>query len=578
MDWNAELDVFKFKIQLRKIRYNRREILSEFARVYDPLGFIAPVKLVAGIILQDSWQADQDWDSDFPQEMIDRWTKWYENLITLEQLWIPRSFKPSDEEIINAQLHVFCDASEKGFGAVAYLRTETASGVHVGFVAVKAHVSPKKILTIPKLELQGSIIAVRLANMIKKELRIKLEEIVFWTESSCVLSWINDKRFRFKQFVENRVAEILEESKPKQWRHVPGRDNPADYASRGLQPEELNSDHTWFTGPAFLRQNKDQWPVLPCPAELREDDPEIRDGPKLIVSSVVTSTPSKSSLDTVLERTNHPYLATRIVAQMRRWLHNHRVKRDHANLTPSGIRTVWIRPTEARETMNILTKHSQNTQFATEIQALSAGRCIPANSKLKHVASFMDPEGVLRVGGRIGNGPFPNNVRYPVILPDSRLCEMLVSEFHLNLAHSSPERTLADYQVRYWSLGARRIAKRVVARCPVYVKRRAKPSVPVMAALPAVRLKAGQPPFSGTGLDFFGPVYVNVERSVCKRWGCLFTCLVTRAVHLEITHSMDASSFISALRRFIARRGSPNIIYSDNGTNLTAGEKELVYC
>ncbi len=103
----------------------------------------------------------------------------------------------------------------------------------------------------------------------------------------------------------------------------------------------------------------------------------------------------------------------------------------------------------------------------------------------------------------------------------------------------------------------------------------AKPSTPKMAALPAARLQTDQPPFSGTGVDYFDLLYVNMKRGTMKRWGCIFTCLVTRAVHIEIAHSMDASTFINALRRFVARRGKPAVIYTDNGTNLTAGEREL---
>ena len=100
-------------------------------------------------------------------------------------------------------------------------------------------------------------------------------------------------------------------------------------------------------------------------------------------------------------------------------------------------------------------------------------------------------------------------------------------------------------------------------------------STPDYGPVTGSRLSYGQPPFTGTRIDFFGPMQVTVRRSTAKRWGCLFTCLFTRAIHIEIAHSLDVNSFISAMQRFVARRGRPKIIYSDNGTNLTAGEKEL---
>ncbi|XP_068704454.1 uncharacterized protein [Montipora foliosa] len=96
-----------------------------------------------------------------------------------------------------------------------------------------------------------------------------------------------------------------------------------------------------------------------------------------------------------------------------------------------------------------------------------------------------------------------------------------------------------------------------------------------MADLPKERLMSGEPPFTYVDVDYFGPFLVRQGRSNVKRYGCLFTCLVVRAVHIEVVHSLDTDSFINALRRFINSRGCPKTIYSDNGTNFHAGEREL---
>ena len=96
-----------------------------------------------------------------------------------------------------------------------------------------------------------------------------------------------------------------------------------------------------------------------------------------------------------------------------------------------------------------------------------------------------------------------------------------------------------------------------------------------MADFPASRLEMSHPPFINIGTDFFGPYLTTMKRSTVKRWCCVFTCFVTRAVHIEITHSMDTSSYIMALHRFISRRGTPAVIYSDNGTNFVGGEREM---
>ena len=96
-----------------------------------------------------------------------------------------------------------------------------------------------------------------------------------------------------------------------------------------------------------------------------------------------------------------------------------------------------------------------------------------------------------------------------------------------------------------------------------------------MSDLPKERLVYQSPPFTNTGVDCFGPFYVTVRRTTQKRWGFLFTCLTTRAVHVEIVTSMDTSSCVMGVERFVSRRGTPAMIWSDNGTNFIGAEKEL---
>ena len=96
-----------------------------------------------------------------------------------------------------------------------------------------------------------------------------------------------------------------------------------------------------------------------------------------------------------------------------------------------------------------------------------------------------------------------------------------------------------------------------------------------MSDLPAARLQIHEPPFSHVGTDYFGPLVVKVKRSECKRYGCLFTCMTTRAIHLELSNDLTSSAFINALKRFLARRGPVKFIYSDNGTNFVGAERIL---
>ena len=96
-----------------------------------------------------------------------------------------------------------------------------------------------------------------------------------------------------------------------------------------------------------------------------------------------------------------------------------------------------------------------------------------------------------------------------------------------------------------------------------------------IVSLPGARLEAYHTPFTFTGVDLFGPLTVNWDRGTTKRWACLFTCLTTRVVHLEVTPSLETDDSIMVLRQFIIRRGHSKEIWSDRGTNFVGANREL---
>ena len=117
--------------------------------------------------------------------------------------------------------------------------------------------------------------------------------------------------------------------------------------------------------------------------------------------------------------------------------------------------------------------------------------------------------------------------------------------------------------------------RRVMRSCFKHRRRTAPQGEQIMADLPSEHLPHKRPPFTFVGIDYFGPLLTKQKRSQVKCYGCLFTCLASQAVHLEIAHSLNTDSLIDALRRFIARRGIPEFIRSNNGANVSGGEHEL---
>lgn len=141
----------------------------------------------------------------------------------------------------------------------------------------KAHVAQLKPITIPRMELTAAVIASRMDKMWRKELQMKLQESVFWTDSTSVLKYIRNETLRFKTFVANRVSEILKQSNVSQWRYVNTSNNRADMASRGAKAAALLKADTWLSGPELLKWPETEWPLNPDASIIvSPEDPEIR--------------------------------------------------------------------------------------------------------------------------------------------------------------------------------------------------------------------------------------------------------------------------------------------------------------
>lgn len=217
--------------------------------------------------------------------------------------------------------------------------------------------------------------------------------------------------------------------------------------------------------------------------------------------------------------------------------------------------------------------------FPEDYSNLKEGKQLDPGSSLITLTPFIDHQGVLRVGGRIENAPAPPEARHPIILPaDEKITKLLIYSLHLEFAHSTTERTFHELRKLYWVQRGRKTVRRIISKCFKCKQHYAKALCPMMAALPGYRLKPFYPAFTHTGVDFFGPYNVKIFRRKVKRWACLFTCMSSRAVHLEMAYSLDTSSFINCISRFEDRRTTPQHYHSDNGTNFVGAVREFSEC
>lgn len=227
--WDFAHDSFFLNVNIGKPEvFTKRVILRLVSSVFDPLGFLAARVFPAKVLLQDIWRTSACWDDLLPEQLVSGFKEWLESLVHLRVLSIPRCYFKLHDRPYATQLHIFADASELGFGSVAYFRRQFTNTVEVSIVMAKSRVSPLKVITIPRLELCAAVMATRLATLIQTEIRSPLNEAFFWSDSTTVLSWIKAKTFRFHVYVGNRLEEILDASKPEQWHYVRSADNPAD--------------------------------------------------------------------------------------------------------------------------------------------------------------------------------------------------------------------------------------------------------------------------------------------------------------------------------------------------------------
>ena len=190
---------------------------------------------------------------------------------------------------------------------------------------------------------------------------------------------------------------------------------------------------------------------------------------------------------------------------------------------------------------------------------------------------FLDGKGLWRCG-RLGNTNLPYTTKHPVMLHrNHHLTTLVIRNAHERVQHNGAKETLTEVRSKFWIVRGRSLFRSLIFQCVVcwrFEGTAYKPPLP--PPLPDFRVRE-EPPFTHTGLDFAGPLYVKTNGIAKSRkvWICLFMCCIVRAVHLDIVPDMSTQAFIRSLKRFIARRGLPRRIVSDNAKTFKAAAKVI---
>ena len=505
LKWDKEADTIEVTIPSDEVAPTKRGILGKVARIYDPLGLIAPTVLQGKLLYREACEQKCKWDSELPDELTKHWRKW-ENQLPL-QVKAPRSIPLAQEPIQDITLHAFGDASGHGVGAAVYAVVTQESQVNQGLVCAKARLS-KQGLTIPRKELVSAHMAVNLLDNVHIALEgFPVTSLVGWLDSSVALHWICGEG-EYKTFVANR-------------------DN-TDVASRGGLIKE--GDKLWWKGPDWLSK-PDEWPPDQRTTRTTETDVEV----KLTKQLFALAKEEEDELGNLLSKFAY-WKTLRIMAWLLRFLGNIRCakeRRIEGPLTTGDLVKAEIR---------LITKAQQQVDETFTRDQLQLNLQLNEN-------------GVLECRGRVQGF-------YPVYIP------------HKSTLHGGVGLTMVNVRERHWIPRLRRLVKRVIKDCHGCKRFHAIAyATPPPANLPTTRTE-GSTAYQVIGIDYAGPLHYRKSKGKeGKAYILLYACSLTHGVYLELLPNMETSECLNSLQRFIARRGRPEHIYSDNRATFVAAAK-----
>lgn len=533
--WDPSSDLMGVNLILSPAR-TKREVASSVASIFDPLGLATPWTISLRIFLQSLWERGGDWDDPLPDSLREEWNCFVQESHEIKSFFVPRFIKVDD----TSELHVFGDASEKAYATVAYIKT----GAEVHLLCSKARVSPlkPKSLTIPKLELMSSFLSARYSNYILSAISMANLPIRYYSDSMDVLGWM--KGYSKDVFVRNRIQQIRELTSSENWSHVSTHSNAADLPSRGTDLRSFVKIHSesWLHGPSFLKESSIVPPLVlaskskPC---VQMDQWEFPVQNFSCLNRLVTA-----------------------VAWYRRFIHNKIVAPFRSVQPLHGVLSVQ----EKTSAKISLIRHSQVVYGNAEFQALKNGDDVSPQSVLWNAHPVFDHSSNL-----IFCQPRNGEDRVPWIPMPSPLGVLIVRHVHHELFHMGTATTTNELLRSYWIAKCRRNVKKILASCRSCRRIQSRRLQSPEGSLPNFRSSPARA-FQFSGLDHFGPI---LTRNNEKFWCLLFTCCVTRAVHLELVSALDVKETALAIERFFSRRGRSELLISDNGKSFIVLSKLL---
>lgn len=581
-------------------RPTKKQLQSFLARIYDPMGVLAPLTVRLKQFLQSLWETKIGWKQTIPKDTMPIWESIKKDFQHTEYTMQRQLTERYDYKA--AKLIVFSDASKNNYGIAAYMRFEFPDkSTKISLLMAKSRVKPLKgseRLTIPRLELLALAVATNCAVYLHKEIHqsIPFESVEFFSDSMIALGWTTTKK-SLKCFVNNKVRLIKDNCKlltdlgvVHQLHYVPTEENPADMTTRGKSSTELFASKLWHNGPEFLTKSKNHWP------QQWKDSTII---PRWLAKAMSEEIVGKEGKLVYEEEDGiHEYviqLTTATADDVERTF-------QYESVVPyESAESLKELMDNVENTLKVSSESSKNENVKDKLMEmyLSAKPGIEGYEQRRKAVLYylirdhywdtasrkeyrisqdirpmQDQYGLIRVGTRLDKSDLPENTKFPIVLvKDHKLTELIVQDIHIRNKHIGTEHLLAESRKLYWIPQGRQLARRVINSCFECRKLRGRPfRYPEIPPLPASRVNRSKP-FENIGLDYFGPLHYKGNTAPQKCWVLICTCLVTRNVHLELVSDNGTLEFILAMRRFFARRGTPKTVVLDNAKTFILGEK-----
>ena len=497
-------------------KWSRRLCWKYTSSFFDPLGLCVPVTvrmkmLMKAMFVQD--KAYSDWDATLHEKDQSQWDELAADVSKLKKLWVKRSCVPVQMACRErCYLVGFCDASLDALCAVVYFRFVNGNGtVSVSMLAAKSRVTPLKRETMPRLELCGALLLARLMVKCKACVMFSAVECFYLCDSKIVLGQLANTERLVNDFVGVRVMEIRGKSDSGKWGYVPSGENLADMGTRGASSESLSG--RWISGPAWIADEVEHWPVEFC----EFDDSNI-------VFHVAEERP-------VIDASRYSKLSKliRVTAVCFLFLGSRgngksalRDKSERVCVPVSFVEkaeTYWLRE---------VNKNSVELMNAGKIDSLRPILVWNERGKFPQVVTSGRVGSTMKVGYDVEELPILDS-KHPFV-------RLVVKEYH-EKDHAGDDKVLWQLRVKYWIPQARRLVRKIRKACIKCRLLNRRVASQVMAPLPNERVLP-TPPWTNTSVDLFGPFEcrdVVKKRMKIKVWGIIFTCLVSRASHLDVT-------------------------------------------